>query len=71
MNRVKWNIISVFGLRGYKKRMLPVIIFNRILHHFHKHVCAFCYKLVGFESCYGVINDDCLACPECFERIVS
>lgn len=58
-----------FGLRGYRKNILPFIILNKFFHKLGLHWDS-CGRLVSFKSCYGVINNDCIVCSVCYERSI-
>lgn len=44
------------------------IYLNRLLHRFRIHYCN-CGKICLFKNVFGVVNDDCVVCPNCWRKI--
>ena len=62
--KIKYNLVSIFGLRHYRKSAIPRIIFNRLVHLTGYHFCH-CNRFLKLNEMYGVVNNDCLMCWDC------
>ena len=68
-NQLQRNLVSFWGIRGYRKNMIPLIILNRLFHKFNWHWDS-CGRLTKFSDCYGVCINDCTVCKFCYEKMI-
>jgi len=68
MNNLKWNLYSIFGLRGLRKRWWWLIIFNRITRHLDHSVLCMCSRYVAWGSVWSVCTSDAFICNECMKE---
>jgi hypothetical protein len=66
-HNIKWNIYSVWGLRGLKKRWWWLLILNRILRRINGRVICPCGRYVYWTNVWAVCCDDTMICNECMK----
>lgn len=57
--------LNPFGLRNYKKHMIPLIIFNRISRRLFNKVRCSCGNYISWNRTWSVISNDCFLCDFC------
>lgn len=68
MNRIIWNLYSVWGLRGLRRRWVWLVILNRILRKLDHRVLCMCGRYVAWCNVWSVCTNDAFICNECMKE---
>ena len=66
-SRLRWNIYSIWGLRGLRKRWIWLIILNRITRKLDRKVLCMCGRYVAWMNVWSVCTSDAFLCNECMK----
>lgn len=65
---IERNVYSIYGLRGFRLRWIPLIVFNRILKRLNNHCLCMCGRYVHWSNVYAVCTDDTFTCDRCMAK---
>ena len=68
LKRISWNLYSIWGLRGLRKRWWWLLILNRILRRLNNHCLCMCGRYVSWSNVWSVCCDDTFICNECMKK---